>query len=113
MTTEFHCNSSTYGGGNVAYSRAVGLNDTLHYVISTVGVPTVLVFHTALDNDPRIDCPRLLSGNVSVVENSITFTKPPFYTYALMFTKVRGKFNFSPSSPCVVSIGSLAKIFSP
>ena len=90
MTTKLICDNTEHvAGGNVVHTRAVGQDDALHYILSTVGVPTVLVFHTARDSTPSINCTRLLSDNISDVENSITFSHSPFYTYALMFTKVR------------------------
>ena len=72
----------------MVYSKAVGQDDALHYILSTVGVPTIMVFHTPLGSRPMISCTHLLSHNVSSVENSIRFSQPPFYTYAVMFTKV-------------------------
>ncbi|XP_070622797.1 glycosylated lysosomal membrane protein [Erythrolamprus reginae] len=50
-------------GVNLLHTRAVGLNDTLHYVWSTIGVPTVLLVYTASDNSSlRVDWARLLSS---------------------------------------------------
>jgi len=90
VTTEFLCESTKHDASdNVVYSEAVGQGDALHYILSTVGVPTVMVFHTPLGSHPMINCTNLLSHNVSSVENSIRFSQPPFYTYAVMFTKVR------------------------
>ncbi|KAG8146655.1 hypothetical protein E2320_013785 [Naja naja] len=49
---------------NLLHTRAVGVNDTLHYVWSTIGVPTVLLVYTASDNSSlRVNWTRLLSSS--------------------------------------------------
>ncbi|XP_058015759.1 glycosylated lysosomal membrane protein [Ahaetulla prasina] len=51
-------------GVNLLHTRAVGINDTLHYVWSTIGVPTVLLVYTASDNSSlRVNWTRLLSSS--------------------------------------------------
>uniref|UniRef100_A0A8C5S2E2 Uncharacterized protein n=1 Tax=Laticauda laticaudata TaxID=8630 RepID=A0A8C5S2E2_LATLA len=54
----------TSPGVNLLHTRAVGVNDTLHYVWSTIGVPTVLLVYTASDNSSlRVNWTRLLSSS--------------------------------------------------
>ncbi|KAM3824667.1 glycosylated lysosomal membrane protein [Vipera latastei] len=49
---------------NLLHSRAVGLNDTLHYVWSTIGAPTVLLVYTASDKSSlRVNWIQLLSSS--------------------------------------------------
>ncbi|XP_015672063.1 glycosylated lysosomal membrane protein [Protobothrops mucrosquamatus] len=49
---------------NLLHSRAVGLNDTLHYVWSTIGAPTVLLVYTASDNSSlQVNWTQLLSSS--------------------------------------------------
>ncbi|XP_034283105.1 glycosylated lysosomal membrane protein [Pantherophis guttatus] len=51
-------------GVNLLHTRAVGVNDTLHYIWSTIGVPTVLLVYTASDNSSlRVNWTRLLSSS--------------------------------------------------
>jgi hypothetical protein len=58
--------------GGVAYIKARGDQDTLHYVVTTIGPPTVLVIMTqntdnAVHEGISIDWQRLKSDNMTVL----------------------------------------------
>jgi hypothetical protein len=72
----------------VAYTRADGATNTLHYVYSSRGLPTLLVARTGLKSNMTVDWKSFLSSNYSDVKNSVTFTQKPDYAYAVVFTKV-------------------------
>ena len=64
--------------GGVAYIKARGDQDTLHYVVTTIGPPTVLVIMTqntdnAVHEGICIDWENLKSDNITKRENSIIF----------------------------------------
>ncbi|XP_006005170.1 glycosylated lysosomal membrane protein [Latimeria chalumnae] len=51
---------------NLLHIRAVGHNDTLHYLWSTLGAPTVILIHTNTDSSQlHVNWEKLLSGNFS------------------------------------------------
>ncbi|XP_078485679.1 LOW QUALITY PROTEIN: glycosylated lysosomal membrane protein A-like [Ciona intestinalis] len=64
------CNSSQV---NVIYVRADVQNTTLHYIWSTINTspPTLLFLQTPPTSTLKVDWPRLLSTNVSVVRGSV------------------------------------------
>ena len=72
---------------SAVHTKAKGTNDTLHYVFSTHGVPTVLVVRTNKTGDIVIKCKDFLSKNMTLMDNSITFTEE-HYAYAIMFNRV-------------------------
>lgn len=79
----------------MAYIKARGDQDTLHYVISAIGPPTVLVIMTqntgnAVHEGISIDWNRLRSDNMTMREESITLSKDlkVLYSYGVVFTRV-------------------------
>ena len=69
---------------DVAYTRADGKHDSLHYISSVLGVPTVFVAQTSLSAALDIDCEKFSQRK----PNSITFSHEPEYMYGVSFTKV-------------------------
>ena len=81
--------------GGVAYIKARGDQDTLHYVVTTIGPPTVLVIMTqntdnAVHEGISIDWQRLKSDNMTMREKSIILSKDlkVLYTYGVVFTRL-------------------------
>ncbi|XP_064620459.1 glycosylated lysosomal membrane protein B-like [Lineus longissimus] len=84
------CTSGVNGSFvNVAHVSAVGSQDSLHYVMSTIGKPTVLV--ARINNqlkDLSINWEKLLSKNISDLHNSVTFDPEPIYSFAVVFNRL-------------------------
>jgi hypothetical protein len=81
--------------GGVADIKARSDQDTLHYVVTTIGPPTVLVIMTqntdnAVHEGISIDWQRLKSDNMTMREKSIILSKDlkVLYTYGVVFTRV-------------------------
>lgn len=79
------CDTSLTGSTNLIYIRANGENDTIHYLWSTVGSLSMLIARTDLKTNLIVDWESFLSGNCS---QSISFSSPPYYTAAVVFTKL-------------------------
>lgn len=96
MTTEIFCPSEICSKFinndsliNVAYTRADGEHDCLHYIYSTFGAPTVLVAKTSSYSHLNVNWKLFLSQNVTDIARSLTFTNDtPETVLALVFTKV-------------------------
>uniref|UniRef100_A0A8C0IZL0 Uncharacterized protein n=1 Tax=Chelonoidis abingdonii TaxID=106734 RepID=A0A8C0IZL0_CHEAB len=75
---------------NLLHVRAVGQNDTLHYVWSSIGAPTVLLLYTRSESSAlRVNWTKLLSASPA----GAIWIEPPgsvVYSTAIIFTKVRG-----------------------
>ena len=67
------------------YIIFTGPKDMLHYVISSIGVPSLFVAKTGLGAHININWKSLASQDV---KNSITFNKPVVYAYAVMIPSV-------------------------
>ncbi|XP_010788572.1 lysosomal protein NCU-G1, partial [Notothenia coriiceps] len=53
-------------GGDLLHVRAVGLNDTLHFLFCSQGAPTLLLVHTnSSSSTVEVDWPQFLMRNVS------------------------------------------------
>ncbi|XP_041099059.1 glycosylated lysosomal membrane protein [Polyodon spathula] len=83
-------NPDPSGSSNVSvlHVRAVGGNDTLHFLWSSLGVPTLLLVHTdSPETRVQIDWARLLSGNAS---GSLTVEPASAvqYSTAFLFSKI-------------------------
>lgn len=75
---------------NVAYTKADGEHDCLHYIYSTFGAPTVLVAKTSRSSELEVNLTRFLSPNVTDRAGSLTFTNgTPDTVLAFVFTKVK------------------------
>ncbi|XP_053135009.1 glycosylated lysosomal membrane protein [Hemicordylus capensis] len=82
---------------NLLHIRAVGQNDTLHYVWSTIGAPTVLLVHTASGSSAlRVNWTKLLSPSPSGAIR-VEPAHSILYSKAVVFTKVF-EFNGTNSS---------------
>ncbi|XP_033121781.1 glycosylated lysosomal membrane protein A-like [Anneissia japonica] len=71
---------------NLAHVTAVGDSDTLHYIWSTIGGPTILLAVTDQNVNLKINWTRFLQDED--VSNSISFTVKPTYTMALVMSKL-------------------------
>jgi hypothetical protein len=81
---------------NLAHISAVGSSDSLHYVTSTIGRPTVLVARIKNKlKDLSINWENLLSKNLSDLQNSVSFSPQPIYSYAVIFNRVRNILDFT------------------
>uniref|UniRef100_A0A8C8RJR3 Glycosylated lysosomal membrane protein n=1 Tax=Pelusios castaneus TaxID=367368 RepID=A0A8C8RJR3_9SAUR len=73
---------------NLLHVRAVGRNDTLHYVWSTIGAPTVLLLYTRSPSSAlHVNWTKLLSASPA----GAIWIEPPgsvVYSTAVVFTKV-------------------------
>jgi len=61
---------------NLVYTRAVGLGEidnTIHYLHSTWGIPSVLVARTSRDAELNIDYTKFVNGTAKEAQNSVTF----------------------------------------
>ncbi|XP_045156668.2 glycosylated lysosomal membrane protein B-like [Mercenaria mercenaria] len=88
--TQHSCLTNTSICGSLAHVTAVGVNDVLHYVVTTIGVPSVFVAYTSPNVKLTVDWERLLSDNHTEKANSVML-KPKagvHYTYTLLFTKL-------------------------
>ncbi|KAL3866128.1 hypothetical protein ACJMK2_043458 [Sinanodonta woodiana] len=78
----------------IGHVQATGQEDTLHYLITNIGIPTIYVLRTNTINEPntsvKVDWNKLASENTTERSEAITF--PPviqiFYSYAAMFTRM-------------------------
>ena len=75
---------------NLIHIEASGPNDSLHYIISNVGTPTILAakFNVPKLKNLIIDWERLLSDDSKKMRNSIRFDPKPTYTSAVVFSSV-------------------------
>ncbi len=71
---------------NVAYTKAVGENDTLHYIVSSVGIPGILVAKTPLNSTLELDWKKMFSKDP---QQAVSFDPQPLYAYTLLMTRVR------------------------
>ena len=71
---------------NVAYTKAIGKTDTLHYVITTWGTPAILVAKTNLTTTLNITWDKMLSQTPA---GAIKFLPDnPMYVYTLVLNRV-------------------------
>lgn len=68
--------------------RAIGENDTLHYLWDFVERPSVLLAVTQKTSELQINWDIYLSNNKT---NSIKFSQPPIYTFGVVIDKVQIK----------------------
>ena len=74
---------------NVAHTEAVGKTDALHYIITTIGTPAILVAKTPLNVNVSIQWEKMLSGKL---KGAISFhPNKTMYVYALILNRVRTK----------------------
>jgi len=83
-------------GGGLAYVKAEGDQDTLHYLVTTVGTPTVLVLRTTtlkdnVDSEIMVDWKKLMSKNLTESAGAISLSPKVklLYSYGIMFTRVK------------------------
>jgi hypothetical protein len=60
---------------NLQYVKLTGANDVVHYLYSSIQSFTIMVFKTNTTAKLNINWPNLLSNNVSLMNNSITFSE--------------------------------------
>ncbi|CAH1254631.1 GLMP [Branchiostoma lanceolatum] len=76
---------------NLVHVLARGHRDSLHYVWSTIGAPTVLVVHTtSKDSELRVDWERLLRATNRSISGAITFepSNAVDFSMAVIFNKI-------------------------
>ena len=78
---------------NLVYIRAAAGNDILHFVITTIHLPSILAVHTVGDTDAQLnfDWDRLLMAeNSTDIAGAINVTdsKDIQYSFALVFSRV-------------------------
>ncbi|XP_050400032.1 glycosylated lysosomal membrane protein B isoform X2 [Patella vulgata] len=74
---------------NIAHIKAVGSEDTLHYVISTIGVPSVVVIRADPTSSLSFNWKNLLSDNATDRSGSITLTGTALKnSFAVVFTEL-------------------------
>lgn len=79
---------SNSSSGNLLHIRAVGHNDTIHYVWSTIGAPTVLLVYTGSQNSTlHVNWTKLLSPSPSGAIY-VEPTSSVLYSTAVIFAKV-------------------------
>ena len=84
----------------MAYIKARGDQNTIHYVLTSIGPPTVLVIMTdnaglVVDKGIEINWDKLKSDNMTEREEAIVMdpTLKILYTYGIVFTRVGSKKN--------------------
>ncbi|KAJ8304286.1 hypothetical protein KUTeg_017869 [Tegillarca granosa] len=95
ITTDFSlgCNGRQDCEGVVAYIKALGDKDTLHYLISSIGLPSALVIRTessTMNKDEiMIDWESFLSENITDKAGSIKVDKSikVLFSYGVFFTR--------------------------
>ena len=70
---------------NLIYTKAIGENDTLHYLYTTKGLPTVFVAQTDHYGKLVVDWKNLESDHPN---KTIAFTGKVYDAYAILITKV-------------------------
>lgn len=73
---------------DVIHIAANGSRDTIHYVYSSNGLPSVLVARTGTDSKLQLDCWRFHSNNASSVAESVQFSHPPDAVMVLLFNRL-------------------------
>lgn len=75
---------------DVVYVSASGSRDTIHYVYSSNGLPSVLIARTSTNSRLQLNCSQFHSPNDSLVSRSIQFSHPPDAVMVLIFNRVCG-----------------------
>lgn len=101
---------SISSSANLLHVRAVGRNDTLHYVWSSIGAPTVLLLYTRSESSAlRVNWTRLLSASPA----GAIWIEPPgsvVYSTAVVFTKV---FEYNGANASALSKGQEEPFYPP
>jgi len=82
---EYLCGSCN---DTVVHVSAQGSNDTIHYVYSKRGIPSVLIARTDGSNKLKINCSRFYGADTTVQSGSVRFLHPPDAAMVLIFTRV-------------------------
>ncbi|XP_029942500.1 glycosylated lysosomal membrane protein [Salarias fasciatus] len=86
--------SSLPPGGDLLHVRAVGVNDTLHYLFSSQGAPTLLLLHTdSASSDIQVNWTQFLARNTSgglwvEPESSLQFSSALVFSRLLEYDDV-------------------------
>uniref|UniRef100_A0A8C3SAG2 Lysosomal protein NCU-G1 n=1 Tax=Chelydra serpentina TaxID=8475 RepID=A0A8C3SAG2_CHESE len=95
---------------NLLHVRAVGRSDTLHYVWSSIGAPTVLLIYTRSERSAlRVNWAKLLSASPA----GAIWIEPPgsvVYATAVVFTKV---FEYNGANASALSKGQEEPFYPP
>ncbi|KAH9520207.1 hypothetical protein Btru_060272 [Bulinus truncatus] len=88
-----YCNQAKENGSIVVYVTATSdTNDNLHYVFSTIEVPTVILIRTTKSNAQlKFDWSKLLQLNGSSIDRAIYFNDPQLeieYKFGVAFTRL-------------------------
>ncbi|KAH1179612.1 glycosylated lysosomal membrane protein [Mauremys mutica] len=101
---------SNSSSANLLHVRAVGRNDTLHYVWSSIGAPTVLLLYTRSESSAlRVNWTKLLSASPA----GAIWIEPPgsvVYSTAVVFTKV---FEYNGANASALSKGQEEPFYPP
>ncbi|XP_039368792.1 glycosylated lysosomal membrane protein isoform X2 [Mauremys reevesii] len=101
---------SISSSANLLHVRAVGRNDTLHYVWSSIGAPTVLLLYTQSESSAlRVNWTKLLSASPA----GAIWIEPPgsvVYSTAVVFTKV---FEYNGANASALSKGQEEPFYPP
>lgn len=73
---------------NVVHTEAKGHADSIHYIFSTVGIPSILTVRTSTTAKLKVDWDRLLSPNLTEINGSITFSERPYQVLVTMISDV-------------------------
>jgi len=89
LKTELLCSSPDLKQPiNIAHTQAKSGTDTLHYLISSVGVPSILVARTYLNTTLRVNCSHLVEAPPEGLYGAIEFSNQPYYVYSLLIYRV-------------------------
>ncbi|XP_024059223.1 glycosylated lysosomal membrane protein [Terrapene carolina triunguis] len=101
---------SNSSSANLLHVRAVGRNNTLHYVWSSIGAPTVLLLYTRSESSAlRVNWTKLLSASPA----GAIWVEPPgsvVYSTAVVFTKV---FEYNGANVSALSKGQEEPFYPP
>jgi len=70
---------------NLLHIRATGDSDIVHYIYSTIGAFSILLFRTSLNAKLTVDWDNLLSKDAAKVSGSVKFSEEPQYKAAYVF----------------------------
>lgn len=82
--------SSDPGFPNLIYVSAVGTKDKLHFVLTTINVPSLLILQTSMDGQMYFNWDGiLLADNITDMANAINVSASSvLYQYSVLFTRV-------------------------
>jgi len=73
---------------DVIHVLARGSGDTIHYVYSSNGPPSVLIAHTDTNSMLKINCSQFHNPNPHLESHSVSFSQRPDAVMVLVFSRV-------------------------